>query len=278
MPIALVPSDLAPGDQRSREFDFADLLISEIRSTSDANFRLAYGRLWEEFGPKGEIETVNVLEKRLAFDPAKPVEGISLLYQMLLVQHNGAFAAGRDHTAMVSGTGVTAAVTVHLSHLLIDKAFRKTGLAGWMRALPLQTARAAMQAAGVAEAPITLVGEMEPPLPAFPDRMIRLRAYEKAGFAKVDPAVVSFLQPDFRDPKSIDLTGGPQPLEMSLIVRRVGREQDRTIASRDVRLIVRSLYTMYAQGFRFTDMKPCWEALDRIADNDTPIPMLPPTE
>ncbi len=278
MSIALLPADLAPGDQRSREFDFADLLISPVLSTRDENFRVAYDRLREEFGPKGEIETVDVLDKRLMFDPAKPVDGISLLYQMLLVQHDGAFAAARDHTAIVSSATGTPAVTVHLSHLLIDKAFRKTGLAGWMRAFPLQAARLAMNAAGVTGAPITLIGEMEPPLPAHPDRMIRLRAYEKAGFTKVDPAVVSYLQPDFRDPETIDLTGGPHPLEMTLILRRVGREQDRTIASRDVRLIVRSLYTMYAQGFRAADMKSCWEAMSTIAEDDSPIRLLPPTE
>jgi len=277
MSIALIPADLAPGDQQSREFDFGDFTITPVRSTSDLAFRTAYERLRDEFGPKNEIETAAVLEKRFSFDPARPMGGVSLLYQMLLVEHNGTFAAARDHTAMVSRAGGTA-VTVHLSHLLIDKAFRKTGLSGWMRAFPLQAARAAMEAAGAADAPITLVGEMELPHAAHPERLIRLRAYEKAGFLKIDPAAAPYLQPDFRDADAIDLTGGPQPLPMALIIRRVGREQERTIASRDVRQIVRALYTMYGQAFRPADMKPCWAAYDAIPDDDLPIALLRPTE
>ena len=279
MPIVLRPDDLSAGDQRSREFDLADLSIEAIRSTNNPLFRLAYSRLQEEFGAKNEMESQTVLGQRFLLDPAKPVNGLSFLYEMLLVRHEQSFAAVRDHTAIVSHHATEPSVVVHLSHLLIDKAFRKTGLGGWMRALPLQTARTAIAAAKInPAAPITLVGEMEFAKVAHPERMIRLRSYEKAGYLKIDPRAIPFLQPDFRDPEAIDLTGGPVPIPMQLIIRRVGREQERSLPAREVRLIVRALYRMYGLAFREADMKPCRAVLDAIPNTDQPIRLLPPTE
>jgi len=279
MSIALLPDDLAPGDARSREFDFADFTIDRIRSTTDPLFHVAYERLVEEFGAKHEIETQAVLNRRFALDPAKAIDDVAFLYEMLLVQKDEDFAAARDHTAIVSRSSAGKTnVVVHLSHLLIDKSFRKTGLAGWMRAFPIQTARRAVELAGLKEtASITLVGEMDLPHVAHPDRMVRLRAYEKAGFLKIDPHAVPFLQPDFRDPVTIDLTGGPQPLSMSLIIRRVGRESETQISRREVRRIVRSLYQMYSQGFRVADMKACFALLYAMPDTAETVALLPPT-
>jgi GNAT superfamily N-acetyltransferase len=279
MPIVLLPDDLAPGDARSREFDFADFTINRIRSTTDPLFHDAYDRLNEEFGHKHEIETLAVLADRFSLHPAHLIDGTSFYYEMLLVRRDGEFAAARDQNAMIARSpGGRADVIVHLSHLLIDKAYRKTGLAGWMRAVPLETARRAMKLAGVkSAATTTLVGEMDLPHPAHQDRMIRLRAYEKAGFLKIDPRAIPFLQPDFRDPVAIDLTGGPQPIPMSLIVRRVGHEAEHTITRREVRRLVRSLYQMYSQGFRAADMRACYELLDTIVDSGEPVALLPPT-
>jgi len=279
MPIGLIPGDLSPGDSRAREFDFADLTIDRIRSTRDPLFRLAYDRLWEEFGSKHEIERQSVLEKRFAIDPATVRENTWMMYEMLIVRRDEAFAAVRDHTAIVhKAANGDINVVVHLSHLLIDKAFRKTGLAGWMRAFPLQTARDVLAASGHARASTTaLVAEMEMPHPAHPDRLIRLRAYEKAGFSKIDPKAIPFIQPDFRDPATIDLTGGPQPLPMALIVRRVGREAERVIPAREVRSMVKSLYHMYAAAFREADMRQCFTVLKSIPNDETPIRLLPPT-
>ncbi|CAN5430886.1 hypothetical protein BH10PLA1_BH10PLA1_06660 [soil metagenome] len=279
MSIVLLPDDLAPGDARSREFDFADFTIDRIHSTTDPLFHVAYDRLNEEFGHKHEIETLAVLTNRFSLDPAHPIHGMNFFYEMLLVRRDDEFAAARDQTAIVShGPADSVHVVVHLSHLLIDKSYRKTGLAGWMRAFPLQTARHALELSGArTAATTTLVGEMDLPHPAHPDRMIRLRAYEKAGFLKIDPAAVPFLQPDFRDAATIDTTGGPQPLPMSLVVRRIGRESEQTITRREIRRIVRSLYEMYSLGFRAADMRACFKLLETITDSDERVALLSPT-
>lgn len=259
----LNPSDLAPGDrQRSMALNLEPFQFRQIRSQYDPLFRVAYNHLWKEFGEKHEIEPEDVLIARLAnTDP-------SMRYELIFVQKNGVFAAVRDHTAIVSPAGTV----VHLSHLLIDTNHRRTGLAGWLRALPVTTARLAMTRAGVA-APITLVGEMEPVSQADPATLIRLQAYERAGFSKL---AIDYLQPDFRPPAEIDAAGGPQPLPMSLIIRRVGRESETVMPAAEVRHLVQTLYRMYARNFREQDMAPCYTWAARLPADGT-IPLVPPT-
>ena len=164
-----------------------------------------------------------------------------------------------------------------MSHVLVDASWRRTGLAGWLRAAPLQTARAGLEASGLpVDSPITLVAEMEHADPSFPNRQIRLAAYEKAGFVKVDPVQVRYFQPDFRPPPDIDRGGGPQPLPFSLILRRVGREREQTIAGREIRDIVESLYQMYGEGFRANDMAAARSAFQYPGD-DAGVRLVSPT-
>jgi hypothetical protein len=258
----LNPADLAPGDQRSRELDLSALQFQQIRSTVSPLFRIVYDRLWQEFGDRHEIESEEVLAARLAdHDPA-------MRYELIAVLRDGRFAAARDHTVITS-VGET---VVHLSHLLIAPEERRSGLAGWMRALPIATARAMSPGK-----PITLVGEMEPPDGIDQARDIRLRAYEKAGFVKIDPKEVPYRQPDFRPLTEIDTTGGPRPLPMQLIVRRVAREREPTMPRREVRHVIESLYHMYARDFRPADMAPCLAWLTGVAPDSKPIRLLPPT-
>jgi GNAT superfamily N-acetyltransferase len=264
--IELNPDDLAPGDQRSLAMDLSALRFHRIQSTADPLFRLAYDRLWREFGEKHEIETEDVLDRRFRSTDR------GVRYEMIVATKLDQFAAVRDHTAIVSQYTPDSGAVVHLSHLLVDESMQRSGLAGWMRALPLQTARDALAAVG-GSGPITLVGEMEPADAAHPDRMIRLKAYEKAGFLKI---ATPYLQPDFRPPADIDATG-PQPLPMSLIVRRVGLEDERTMPQHDVRHLIASLYGMYARTFRVADMQACFDLLDALSGDETEVPLLPPT-
>ena len=235
----LTPQDLAPGDLRSASLDLARFSIAHIRSVDDPLFETAYALLWAEFGARHEMERRETLERRLALAP-------QMRYELLLVQHAGRPAAVRDHTAIRAAHGVV----VHLSHNLVLPAWRRTGLAGWMRALPLLAARELDPGAAV-----TLAAEMESPHGADPARSIRLQAYEKAGFRKVDPAALRYHQPDFRAPGEIDAAGGPRPLPLQLVLRRVGREAETSIPGRDLRSIVRALYEMYGRQFRAADLQ-----------------------
>lgn len=272
----MTPDDLAPGDAKSLERNWCDIELHTIQSVNDPYFDMAFGALWAEFGEAGEVEQVSVLASRMERNPADMTNGCSLRYRLLLVTTGGAFVAVRDHTAIMLAD--TPGVVVHLSHNLVTPSWRRSGLAGWLRALPIQTARESLAATAQAEgAPIVLVGEMEHPCAENPATGIRLKAYEKAGYLKVDPSRVNYLQPDFRPPGEIDLSGGPRPLPLMLLIRRVGREDERTISGREVRTIAESLYHMYAEGFRPADMAPLFASLKDYPAADESIALLLPT-
>ena len=261
-------ADLAPGDAASAGVDLAAFHIDRIRTLDDPLFETAYAPLWAEFGAKHEMELRATLGQRFRLAPR-------MLYEMVLVRRGGDFVAVRDHTAAVADGGAV----VHLSHNLIAPTARRTGLAGWLRAWPIQTARECLAANGAAvNAPVTLVAEMEHPSADDPSRAIRLGAYEKAGFQKIDPAAVDYHQPDFRAPEMIDATGGARPLAFQIIVRRVGREREQTLSGREVRGLVRALYAIYAPQFRPADLAHPLLAPDRFPPDDALIALLPPTQ
>ncbi len=235
--------DLAPGDRKSADLDLALWQIDRVQSIEHPLFEVAYGALWDAFGSKREMESRAVLAGRFALP-------LGMLYELILVRRDGRFAAVRDHTAMA----VDGEVVVHLSHNLVAPEWRRSGLAGWLRALPLSAARRCGRANQLGrECPVTLVGEME--YGEQPENLVRLRAYEKAGFRKVDPAAVSYFQPDFRPPGEIDAVGGAQPLPFQLVIRQVGRESEDSIATGRVRKFIGALYALYGAQFRPCDME-----------------------
>jgi hypothetical protein len=272
----MIPGDLAPGDAKSLQRNWAGLQARCIESPDDSGFDAAFGALWAEFGANAEIEQPTVIARRLTWNGDKLSGGWSLRYRLMLFRMHGKFAAVRDHTAIV-GEPVRGAI-VHLSHSLVAREWRRTGLAGWLRALPITTARECLAAQKLSlQTPITLVGEMK-----FLDRNVpstfgRLKAYESAGYLMVDPRRIAYLQPDFRASEEIDLCGGPRPVPLALIVRRVGRETELTISGAEVRGIAEALYRIYAETFRRRDMASLIERLKDYPAPDEVIDLLPPT-
>ncbi len=254
-------ADLAPGDAKSAALDLAAFEVHRIRAADDPWFEAAYAPLWAEFGAKNEMERRETLAARFRLAPA-------MMFEMVLVQQGGAFAAVRDHTAIPTEQETV----VHLSHNLVATEHRRSGLAGWMRAFPVALARELRPTA-----PVTLAAEMEYDAADDPNRAIRLRAYEKAGFLKVDPARVQYHQPDFRAPEMIDASGGPRPLPFQLLLRRIGREDEHTISADEVRRIVRALYAMYGPQFRSQDMAHPSLDLAAYPPGDATLALLPPT-
>ncbi len=275
----LRPEDLAPGDQRCADFDWSELTLEVIDGPDHAGFDEAYARLDREFGEKGELETRAVLEGRLRRDPALAVAGgLHLAYEILLVRRNGRLVAVRDHSVVVAAQGATSAaadkderspgpdgadaspdavdspapldgddalVVVHLSHVLVEPELRRTGLAGWLRALPVGFARRCAQAAGSLAENIVLVAEMEPFDPTDEASLSRLGAYERAGFRKLDPAALAYCQPDFR-PHDLVRATGPRPVRLDLVLRRIGRETETTFPATEAARTIGALYGMYA--------------------------------
>lgn len=272
----MIPDDLAPGDAKCAGLDWSGYTLHRIREVDTPEFEVAFGALWAEFGAKNEMETAEVLAQRLRWNPTVLREGCALLYELLLITRDGAFVGVRDHTAIVRpGFGLA---VVHMSHNLVAPAHRRSGIAGWLRALPAQTARTCLAAQNRdAPHPIALVGEMEPADSTDEARMIRLTAYEKAGYCKVDPSAVRYLQPDFRPPEEIDLDGTPRPVPLDLMVRLVGEEHRRTLPASAVRGIAESLYRMYSVEFRPSDMEPVWRNLENFPRGSTPIDLVAPT-
>ena len=171
----LLPDDLAPGDRGRRAARrLATCACTASRGAGDPDFAVAYDRLWTEFGARGEMERAAVIDERLAWDPARPVAASARSPTSCSCSGAAApIAALRDHTAVVRldarGRPRPGPVVVHLSHALVEPPQRGSGLAGWLRALPLQAARRCAAAAGAApDAPVVLVAEMEPPDPAEP--------------------------------------------------------------------------------------------------------------
>jgi GNAT superfamily N-acetyltransferase len=234
---ALRADDLAPGDRDVAARDWSDLRVHRVASAADPDFALGYARLWDEFGADGAMERRAVIAERLAWDPASPAGGARLAYEMLIFRRAGEIAAVRDHSAVVrvtrDGAPAPGPVVVHLSHALVAPAHRGSGLAAWLRALPLGAARRCITAARMdATTPVVLVAEMERGAGAAQ------RSYARAGFLKVDPAAARYAQPDFRDPTL-------PPLPFELVLRRVGREAERELPSGELAAIVDSIYAVY---------------------------------
>jgi GNAT superfamily N-acetyltransferase len=272
MPWPVTTHDLAPGDEKSAMLNLARFDLARIRSIADPLFEDAYGRLWQEFGPKDEMEQRDVLDRRFQLEQR-------FYYEMALVRADGSFVAVRDHTAAMARDSMS--VVVHLSHNLVAPQARRTGIAGWMRALPIDAARqciAANNAPLLFFTPITLLAEMEYPQPDDPARMIRLQAYERAGFRKIDPEMVKYFQPDFRAPAIIDAAGGARPLPFQLLVRRVNREHERAISGTELRQLVETLYDTYRPQFRAADLAHPSLSLDCYPAADAMIPLVPPTQ
>jgi hypothetical protein len=262
----LTPDLLSPGDQKSAALDPAQFTWNRIRSADDPLFDMAYAALLAEFGAAHELETRDVIAARFTAGPA-------MRYEMILARAGETLAAIRDETIL----WFEGEVVVHLSHLLVAPKCRRSGLAGWMRAVALLSARAMASAHGKPGARITLVGEMEYDDGTDPRRAVRLTAYERAGFLKIDPRVVRYFQPDFRAPVEIDASGGARPLPFQLIIRRVGRETERTIRGADVRHLVRALYTMYGAQFRPQDMAHPALSLAHYPADNTEVALIAPT-
>ncbi len=255
--------DLAPGDLRARRLDVSGLVLRAVSSVNDPAFAPAYRFLAETFGPAGALERVAVLARRFAWPTQTQADGWTLQYELLSIGDDaGNIAAVRDHSAAVfppeDGAQQAAWVIVHLSHVLVAERWRRSGLGGWLRALPLQLARDCLRSAGekADTAAMTLVAEMEEAPAGAGERSASLLAYEKAGFRKLDPAQVSYFQPDFRSPPEIDRGGGPRPLPFSLVLRQVGREDENEVSGTQVRALARAFYRIYQDGCRARDLAP----------------------
>jgi hypothetical protein len=278
---ALRTEDLAPGDRRVASRDWSDLRVHRVRDPEDPDFALAYRELWAEFGEGGGMETRRVIEERLGWDPRRPEGGCALSYELLVVRRAGTLAALRDHSSIVRldalGQPRPGPAVVHLSHALVVPAQRGSGLAAWLRALPLQAVRRTIEAAGAApDTPIVLVAEMEPRDPEDPESLVRLRSYERAGFRMVDPAAAPYAQPDFRPPERL-ASDRPRAIPFALVVRRVGREDETSMPAAELVAVVEAIHSVYGVHVPAAALDPLRTAAAEWTARKPNFRLLPPT-
>ena len=273
-------ADLAPGDAGIASGAWSKIAVRSVRSREDPDFADAFARLWAEFGVRGEMEHPEVIAGRLAWDPDRPVGNAALLYELLVLRQVDEIVAVRDHTAVVRidqrGQAPLDPTVVHLSHALIEPAHRGTGLAGWLRSLPLDAARRCAEAAGQAGAPIVLVAEMEHPDPSDTAGLTRLRSYERAGFRKIDPATAPYNQPDFRPPALLE-GKAPIALPLALVVRRVGAENEDTMPAAEVAAVVQAIYAVYGVHLAREAVEPLRAEAAAWTARDAPFRLVAPT-
>ena len=85
------------------------------------------------------------------------------------------------------------------------------------------------------------------------------------------------MQPDFRRAAAIEAAGGPQPVPLSLVVRRVGREDETTITGAELRACVEAIYAVYEDGSRPQDMAALHERLADYPADDAVIELIKPS-
>ncbi|MFA5257851.1 MAG: hypothetical protein WC360_06860 [Opitutales bacterium] len=271
------PDDLAPGDSSPHPNLSEGIRLHVVESPGDPLFDLAFRLLDDEFAKAGEMETREVLEKRLLWHPARPMNGCRLLYRIMLLFAGDECVGLRDHTAILRDD--FSDVVVHLSHVLVLPKWRRKGLATLLRTLPMTTAKECARLSGRPGAPVTLFCEMEPLDLSIPANRIRRLSYGKAGFMAVG-SHLGYSQPDFRAPPLIDADPlGTRPVPFDFLLRRAGRESETVVPAFETVGCVELIYAMYGVGFRPQDMRPClnWLA-DFKARPDLFYPLFPPIE
>lgn len=270
--------------------DGGSLAVRRIGAADDPRFAAAYAMLWGEFGEKGEVETADVLAERLAWRAAHADRGagFALHYELLTVEESGRLLAVCDHSVIVAcedPPGRQAReVVVHASHSYVEPVARGRGLTHTLLEERIATARQFYAAVRGADGPaprITLVAEVEIPGSRWREQVARLAWFEKLGYRRVEPSAIDYAQPDFRSPAAIDASGGPAPLPLWLVIRRVGSEAETAIPRPLLRQYVASLYHMYGRSFRAGDMAPLWAIVDRLdaapGDPESSVRLLLPT-
>lgn len=219
--------------------------LGRIRRTGSAEFARAYAALDGEFGARGELERREVVERWIARDAggawARPTPSLRARYHLLeATTEQGELAAVRDcHVVVDTVRGVA---VVYLAHVLVLPAHRRGGLSALVRAVAVSLGRRALaELCPAATTPeLLMAAEMEPASADDAASVVRLVAYGRAGFAAIEPSVLPYAQPDFRDPALID--GTPEPIPLLAVVRRVGHEGERTLPASLAEAFVTHLY------------------------------------
>ncbi|MCR6654181.1 MAG: hypothetical protein NVV73_23055 [Cellvibrionaceae bacterium] len=257
----------------------SDLTVHIIRHKDDPLLKQGYEALNTYFGGRNEMEALAVIIERLKWDPSENISGCGFHYEMVVITDSeGKIACVGDYSVILSHQTILSggAAIVHLSHIWVDPEQRGAGIVEqYMNVLTINAARQSLAEAELpADAPITLAAEMEPYEAGNMERILRLRRFFRAGLLMVDPAAITYLQPDFRAAAEIDASGGAVGVPLVLMLRRVGKEAERTMPADELHNLILGLYAMYAQTMRPQDMQVIYQTLDDNEVRDSTVALL----
>jgi hypothetical protein len=244
-------------ERESRAFE-----LWEIVDPDDPDFAAAYGLLWDAFGAHGEMEREDAIRRFLREDPYDPSpDGTFIRYFLIAARdRHGRILGVRDGSVLVNPAYAPDLCVVYLSHLYMRPEARGTVLSYELRIAPVELAvdfLAGLHARGrialpAPESPgrtfgmrINLTAEMEYYAPNDLVSWQRILFYGRGGFDVVNPRHFPYLQPDFREPDEIRATGN-RPLPFMILVRRMGREREATMAIEEASATMRLLYDDFA--------------------------------
>lgn len=275
MSLAFRPGDIpaSEGEDKVRTA-LERFTIAPVRDA--AAFSVGFGLLDAQFGPTGEIERRETLEKWLAAGSlSRPEAAIHARYHMLLAHDGDRVAGVRD--CFVTVDPVAKRVVVLLSHSLVLPEWRRTGLAALLRGAPAVLAREDAAKDGISDPEILLAAEMEMVEPHDRSSVIRYLAYGRAGFGAISPTILPYAQPDFRDLDALKITE-PRPLPFVAMVRQVGEEGRADIPRERVIAVVHHFQAVHASHCKAEHLAVIRDhALSAVAaDGRDPLPLILP--
>jgi 4-aminobutyrate aminotransferase/(S)-3-amino-2-methylpropionate transaminase len=267
--------DIPPGENPEKaRAALQRFQLEEVRR--DEAFTIGYDTLDVQFGPVGEIERRDVLGRWFREGSlSRAGSVVQVTYHMSLVWDGDALAGVRDDfTAVDRETG---RVVAFMSHSLVLPAWRRTGLATLLRALPAAHARVDAERLGIAASERSLLAEMEMMEPDRQETRVRLLAYGKAGFRVVPPWHLPYAQPDFRDLAALGVVA--QPVPMMILVRQVGEESLTTVDPRRARTLLDHLAAVHAPTVDAAQIGAMHRNVShRLDPRGGPITLIDPTE
>jgi hypothetical protein len=237
--------------------------------TDDA-FEVGFDLLDAYFGPRREMESRETLVGwRAAGFRQTPRAGVVARYHVALLRDADGSVAGARDTLIALDLAHRRAVAL-LSHARVLDGHRGTGAAHLLRAVVTSLAQADARELGT-EADVVLVSEMEALDPGDHDSVRRLTAYDRAGFRRVDPARLPYLQPDFRTPRHLPWQAVPlqfcvRPAAPTWTAARV----------RDVWGLLHAIHGVYVAPEQLADLQA--RSIDRLGERDVDLlPLVGPT-
>jgi hypothetical protein len=260
------PDDLAPLDRDKARTALDRVELREVHDPEGPEFAAAYELLASFFAARGELEPRAALQEFVR-DGLETFPGVASSYHLVGAWEGDELVGVRDCYVDVD-LGARRCL-VALAHALVVPRWRRRGLAGVLRALPVTLGRhAAVRHLG-APVPTLVVAEMEPADPADPDTVVRLVAYGRSGFGVLDPARLPYSQPDLRD--EVDPHFSALPLLG--VVRTVGVTEVTPELAASFPLLFHVTHDLYLPPERVAPSRD--HALHTLAAGAGPVAVLP---